>query len=154
MAEYLIDSTNLAEITTIADEIDAITDAGGQARVKVTTASKGTWPMLKLWRAWMNQICEHLNERGRYMPLYFDENGVPHGKRPMNPQDCHEAYSHLALGCDETGKRLSWALSDGKSIASTGQRVIAMDKVWDWAMGEGIPLINPQDSEYRKNQGY
>jgi hypothetical protein len=153
VAEYLINKSNIEEATiAVADHIDKVLADGGEAKVVVTKKSNGTWPMLKLWRAWMKQICDHLNANGRYMPLYIDANGIAQGKRPMTPEDCHHAYSHLALGSDENGNRLSWALSDGDNIADTGQRLRAMDKIWLWATGEGIPLINPQDSEYNKIQ--
>ena len=157
MSEYLIDKSNIEkDFATLADEVDMIIDAGGQARVKLTKASSGTWPMLKLWRKWMDQIANHMNNRGRSMPLYIDENGKPQGRRPMTGDDCHHAYTHLALGCDENGVRLSWALSeagsDEKRVASTGERLRAMEKIWFWAMNEGIPLINPENTEYRKLQ--
>lgn len=153
MADYIITKSNIEEATEmVASHIDRILEEGGEAKVVVTKKSNGTWTMLKLWRKWMSQICDHLNANGRYMPLYIDANGVAHGRRPMKPQDCHEAYTHLALGCDENFNRLSWALSEGDNLASTGQRLRAMDKIWLWALEEGIPLINPQDSEYNQMQ--
>ena len=153
MADYLVTKSNIEEATElVASHIDKILEEGGEAKVAVTKKSNGTWPMLKLWRAWMKQICDHLNRNGRYMPLYIDANGVAQGRRPMTPDDCHEAYSHLALGSNDNGVRFSWALSEGDNVASTGQRLRAMDKIWLWALEEGIPLINPQDSEYNKMQ--
>ena len=136
------------------NEAASIIEKGKKARVTVTAANTGTISMLRQWRAWMNQIAIYLNERGRYMPLYINERGEPKGKRPMNGEDCHQVYTHLALGCDDDGVRLSWAMSEsgsnGKRVATTGQRLRAMDKIWHWAMDEGIPLSNPQNSEYRK----
>ena len=157
MAKLEINSANAeTERPKLDDGIQAIIDAGGTATVVFTKKNNGTLPMLKLWRMWMSQICDVLNSRGRYMPLYIDENGKAHGKRPMKPEDCHHAYTHLAMGCDENGVRLSWALSDsgssGGRLASTGERLLAMDKIWNWAMGEGIPLVNPENSEYSKLQ--
>lgn len=157
MAELEINSGNAeTEGPKLIDGIQAIIDGGGTARVVFTKKNNGTLPMLKLWRMWMGQIADFMNKRGRRMPLYMDEDGNPKGERLMTGDDCHHAYTHLAMGCDENGVRLSWAMSDGGSsggrLATTGERLRAMDVIWQWAMGEGIPLVNPENSEYRKLQ--
>ena len=157
MTQYTVSNSNAEQMgAAIIDEIQAIIDNDREANVTITTKNNGTLPMLKLWRAWMGQIADFMNKRGRRMPLYMDENGNPKGERLMTGDDCHHAYTHLAMGCDENGVRLSWAMSDGGSsggrLATTGERLRAMDVIWQWAMGEGIPLVNPENSEYRKLQ--
>lgn len=157
MTQYTVSNSNAEQMgAAIIDEIQAIIDNDREANVTITTKNNGTLPMLKLWRAWMGQIADFMNKRGRRMPLYMDEEGNPKGERLMTGDDCHHAYTHLAMGCDENGVRLSWAMSDGGSsggrLATTGERLRAMDVIWQWAMGEGIPLVNPENSEYRKLQ--
>ena len=157
MTQYTVSNSNAEQMgAAIIDEIQAIIDNDREANVTITTKNNGTLPMLKLWRMWMSQISDFMNKRGRRMPLYMDENGNPKGERLMTGDDCHHAYTHLAMGCDEKGVRLSWAMSDGGSsggrLATTGERLRAMDVIWQWAMGEGIPLVNPENSEYRKLQ--
>ena len=157
MTQYTVSNSNAEQMgAAIIDEIQAIIDNDREANVTITTKSNGTLPMLKLWRMWMSQIADFMNKRGRRMPLYMDEDGNPKGERLMTGDDCHHAYTHLAMGCDEEGVRLSWAMSDsgssGGRLATTGERLRAMDVIWQWAMGEGIPLVNPENSEYRKLQ--
>ena len=158
MAKYEVNPHNFEQdFGPALDEAMDLADKDYVVSVEVKRKNNGTWPMLKLWRAWMSQVCDYMNVNGNTMPLYFTKDGQPVGKRAMTPDDCHEAFTHLMLGCDDNGVRLSWALSeagaDGKQIADTGQRLRAMDKMWMLGVEKGIPLINPQDSEYNKLKG-
>jgi len=149
VAEYLIDSTNLAEITTIADEIDAITDAGGQARVKVTTAAgTGKWGMAKLWYKWMAETAEWMAANGAKMPLMLKTDGSTYGSRPFNEKDAHELFTAQWLGVNEKGERLSWQKKEGANTADKGQRYIAMMKHENWCIEKGIKLTIKKDDEY------
>ncbi len=155
MAKLEINSANVeTERPKLDDGIQAIIDAGGTASVVFTKKNNGTLPMLRLWRMWMKQMCEYMNANGNTMPLYYTKSGEPFGTRPMTPEDCHHAFTYLCMPCDESGERLSWALSEAgsnkKRVASTGERLRAMDRMWMIGVDKAIPLINPQDSEYNK----
>lgn len=154
-SEFIITkSTTDREYEQLVRAIDEITEAGGSARITVARMNNGTMPMLKLWKAWMRQFTEWMNANGNTMPLYFTAEGKPVGQRPMTEDDAHHAFTHLCLGCDENGTRLSWALGgkeyQGRRVATLGEKLRAMDKLWELAADRGIPLINPQDSEYRR----
>ncbi len=153
--EFILNRANEGEqYPRLAESIEKILSGDGQAKVTVTRKNNGTLPMLKLWRAWMKQMCEYMNANGNTMPLYYTKAGEPVGKRPMTPEDCHHAFTYLCMPCDENGERLSWALSEAgsnkKRVASAGERLRAMDRMWMIGVDKAIPLINPQDSEYNK----
>lgn len=138
----------------VNDHFDA---SDRQLKVVISQTNNGTLSMLKLWRMWVSQVCDFMNARGDYMPLYFKADGTPVGKRELTPDDVHHAMSTLCLGTyDDNGsqKRFSWALSDkgasGHRVADIGLRLRAMDKLWHLGLEHNIPLVNPEDSEYRK----
>ena len=155
MAEFIANRSNLnIESGKMADELERIISEGGEAKAVITRKSNGTIPMLRLWRMWMRDVAIHMAKRGRTMPMYIDEKGVNRGKRPFNENDAHVAYSHLCLGCDEIGNRLSWCVKsdeyEGRKAASIGQKVKALDKIYQFAMEEGIKLRIPSNTEYQK----
>ena len=153
--EQVINQSNIAkEVRRLGQEIDQIVEAGGEARVITTKKSNGTIPLLKLWRMWMKDIASYLASQGRKMPLGMDKDGNWYGSRPYEPNDAHEAYSYLCLGCDEFGVRYSWVVNsdefEGRTAAPLGVRLRAMDKLYKHAMEEGIKLRIPKNTEYEE----
>lgn len=152
MSEYLIDKSNIEkDFVTLADEVDMIIDAGGQARVKVTSSKgNGKWGMARLWYKWMKQTAEYMAANGSTMPLMISPEGEFYGSRPFNEKDAHELFSSQWLGLNDKGERLSWAKKPGPNVADKGQRWLAMMKHENWCIEKGINLYQPRNSEYNE----
>jgi hypothetical protein len=112
----------------------------------------GKWGLARLWRAWMASTAKFMTTNGVTMPLMYDKDGRPYGKRAFNANDAHELFTHQYLGVDADGARLSWAKKDheGMRVATKGERFNAMFKHEIWATERGIILFKPRDSEYSK----
>ena len=121
---------------------------GDQFEIDMPSASTGTVSMLRTWRMWMSEIAKNMAARGATMPVW--PLNPEAGQRPFNANDAHESFTHLLLGCDEQGNRLSWSMGKGKNIAPKDKRLYAMDKLISWAFEEGITLKIPRNSEYSK----
>ena len=106
--------------------------------------------MLRTWRGWMNETAIHMAAAGCTMPLYIDSNGVPHGTRPFRADDAHDLFTSMWLGCDEEGKRYSWAMSKNgdANLAPFSKRLYAMDKHVAWCAERGIKITIPRQGEY------
>lgn len=140
---------------TAADTLAAILDSmepGKTYDLSISERDIGKWSIARLWRAWMSDIAAHMAASGVVMPEYIDSKGLVHGQRPFNAEDAHLMFTNRVLGTDAQGKRLSWSKSgrDGMRPASKGERLLAMQRVEAWATENGIRLMNPRDSEYRK----
>ncbi|MGB1322470.1 MAG: hypothetical protein ACPG5L_16175, partial [Vibrio gallaecicus] len=69
MSEFIVNNKCFeVETGRIADDIEQIVSAGGQAKVVVTKKSNGTIPMLRLWKMWMKDLAEYMSKKGRSMP--------------------------------------------------------------------------------------
>jgi hypothetical protein len=114
----------------------------------------GKWGMARLWRSWMGSTATFMAGNGVTMPLMFDREGKPYGKREFNQDDAHELFTHQWLGVDSDGVRLSWSKAgrDGMRPATKGERFNALRCHESWATERGIRLFNPRDSEYRELQ--
>jgi hypothetical protein len=114
--------------------------------------STGTVPMLRTWRGWMRQTATRMAAGGCFMPLCFDADGNPHGRRPFNEYDAHELFTLKWLGADENGQRYSWAMrktSNSDAVpAPRDRRLYAMDKHVAYCAERGIALTIPRNSEY------
>ena len=118
--------------------------------VSIKSAGTGKWGMSRLWRAWMKTTADFMASNGVTMPLMFDKNCKPYGKRPFNAQDAYELFIRQHMGVDEQGKRLSWAKQSGNGarVATKGERFHAMLKHQIWCTERGINLFNPRDGEF------
>lgn len=125
-------------------------DNGGGALKFVITESNGNGKvgMLRLWRKWMSITADFMAANGVTMPLMLDKDGKPYGKRPFNANDAHELFTSQWLGLDQSGKRLSWVMSEGDNVADKGQRFIAMMRHQNWCIEKGISLPKPRNSEF------
>ena len=132
-------------------------------RVQITTKNNGTVPMLRLWKMWMKDIAKFQAERGAKIPIKAPQT-KPDGSlgwkiigyRPYNQNDAHDAYTHLLLGADDDGTRLSWAVYtdtyEGRKAASISQKLHAMQKFHQFCIEHGIPIRIPRNTEYQKLQ--
>lgn len=120
--------------------------------VTTQNASIGKWGMARLWRSWMSSTADFMAANGVTMPLMYDKNGCPYGKRTFNANDAHELFTCQHLGVDAAGVRLSWAKKDhdGMRAATKGERFNALLKHEIWSSDRGIILLKPRDSEYSK----
>lgn len=123
---------------------------GKVMRCEVKNESTGTVPMLRTWRGWMAETARHMAAMGCVMPLYIDSKGVPHGTRPFNADDAHELFTIQWLGCDEDGRRYSWAISNNPdvTVAPKSKRLYAMDKHVQFCAERGIKITIPRNGEY------
>ena len=160
MTEFIVRESNIDEQDEkIAYSIAEILASGGEAGVTVVRKNNGTLPMLKVWRMWMADIAKYQVDRGAKMPILAPKMN-PDGEleyvtidyRKFNADDAHEAYTHLFLGSDESGKRYSWVLNknenEGRIAASLGQRLDAMRRFHLFCVEKGIPIRIPQRNEY------
>ncbi|ENC6709547.1 hypothetical protein ABKY54_004153 [Vibrio harveyi] len=131
--------------------------------VQITTKNNGTLPMLNLWRMWMADIAKFQAERGAVIPIQVPETQSDGslgwkviGYRRYDEKDAHEAYTHLLLGADENGVRLSWAVYtdqyEGRKVASISQKLHAMQKFHQFCIEHGVPIRIPRNSEYQELQ--
>ena len=150
MSEYLAGSHNAGtELRAVMEEVEQIIDAGGEARIKVTTASgTGKWGMAKLWYKWMSETAAWMAANGSKMPLMIKADGSWYGSRPFNEKDADELFTAQWLGVNEKGERLSWQKKEGANTADKGQRYIAMLKHENWCIEKGIKLTIKRDDEY------
>ena len=112
----------------------------------------GKWGMARLWRAWMKTTADFMAVNGVTMPLMFDADGKPYGKRRFNAEDAHCLFTCQWIGVDEDGNRLSWAKSGNHRKATKGERLNALRKHEAWALEKGIQLFVPRESEYSQLQ--
>lgn len=149
MKDYQLTKHNLEKFfKDMQDELE-------ETSVLVVTTqnpSTGKWSLARLWRSWMAPTAEWMHNRGAFMPRWFDAEGKPHGRRQFNANDAHELYTHLWLGSDENGNRLSWAKKDhdGMRAATKGERFGALRSHEEYAVDRGILLFKPRDSDYLK----
>jgi hypothetical protein len=151
MKEFIL--TSPEGLTSVSGYVcDHFDESNKPLRITATEKNNGTLPMLRVWRMWMSEIAKFQADRGYTMPLFYDSEGNPHGQRRFNGEDAHEAYTHLCLGCDENGIRLSWAVNsdeyEGRRAATIGQKLHAMQKIHQFCIEHAIPITIPDDSEY------
>lgn len=128
---------------------DHFKNGGGALKFVITESNgNGKVGMLRLWRKWMSITAEFMANGGVTMPLMYDKDGKPYGKRRFNANDAHELFTAQWLGLDHQGNRLSWVMSEGSNVADKGQRVMAMMKHQNWCIEKGINLPKPRDSEF------
>lgn len=120
--------------------------------VSTQDGNTGKWGMARLWRAWMASTAKFMATNGVTMPLMYDKDGRPYGRRAFNANDAHELFTHQYLGVDADGARLSWAKKDheGMRVATKGERFNAMFKHEMWSGDRGIILFKPRGSEYEQ----
>jgi hypothetical protein len=149
--DYQLASHNLEQFFS---EIQSEIAEHGFLLVSTQDPKTGKWGMARLWRSWMGSTATFMAANGVTMPLMFDKEGKPYGKRDFNPDDAHELFTQQWLGVDSDGTRLSWSKSgrDGMRPATQGERFNALRKHESWATERGIRLFNPRDSEYRELQ--
>ena len=112
------------------------------------------WSMAKLFRMWMPPTAKSMRGQGCSMPLCYDKNGEPYGKRAFNKDDAYELFTALHGGVDKNGNRLSWTKKgrDDLRPATNGERFDMLRKHEQWASDRGVILMVPRDSEYWKLQ--
>lgn len=145
MKDYPVTKHNLHEFM---NEIQSELDEYPALIVSTQQANTGKWGMARLWRAWMQSTADFMANNGVTMPLMFNRNGEPYGKRPFNAQDAHELFTRQHLGVDENGERLSWAKNGNQRKATKGERFNALQRHEAWASERGIILFKPRGSEY------
>ncbi len=149
MKDYQLTKSNLEQFfRDIQEELET----NPQLIVTAQSKSTGKWGLSRLWRMWMGITAAWMAGRGCKQPLWIDEKGKHHGSRMFIPQDAHELFTHLWLGADENGKRLSWAKKDHDDMraATKGERFGALRSHEEYATERGIILLKPRDSEYQK----
>lgn len=149
MKEYPVNSHNIQDFMV---ELQKELEEYPVIIVNTQQGGTGKWGMARLWRAWMASTAEFMANNGVTMPLMFDANGKPYGRREFNASDAHELFSHQFLMCDSKGVRLSWSRSGrcGMRSATKGERLHAMNMMNSWATERGINLFSPRGSEYEK----
>lgn len=149
MKDYQLTKGNLNEFfNLISNELDS-----ESVLIASTQSAKvGKWGMTKLWRAWMQSTAEFMADNGCTMPLVIDSDGTAFGTRKYNSEDAHLYFTHLHLGVDKDGVRLSWSRQgrDGMRAATKGERFNALQRHEAWASERGIKLFKPRGSEYEK----
>lgn len=126
---------------------------GDTLNVEFHDGKTGKWGMAKIWRKWMAETSQWMAAQGATMPLCFDKDGNPYGKRPFNESDAHELFTARWLGVDADGNRLSWSKRgrEGMRPAEKSERFHAMQRHEQWCLERGIKLFNPRDeNEYRE----
>lgn len=149
MKEFALNKHNKEEFYS---HIDIELKENGALIVSTQKPGVGKWGMARLWRAWMKTTAEYMSSNGVTMPLMFDKNGKPWGKREFNATDAHELFTRQHGGVDAYGLRLSWSKDTGEEIrkATKGERFNMLRKHEIWCSDKGISLYTPRDSEYNK----
>lgn len=141
--EFLITKDNEKAYGDLAQSIEEIIQAGGEAKVSVVKKSTRTIPMNKLWRMWTQQTADWMNRQGAKIEVKNKKGELIHN-RPVNSQDAHEMFVMHWLGLTEENER------ELTRDMQKGRMLYLMEKHSEWAVQKGLLLTYPSDSEYNK----
>lgn len=145
----------IANKSNIEDQLEKIAqfilDADADCRVKVTKKSNGTLPLDRHWRALMPQVASLMQSYGVTM-RFQSPKGVGTFERAFNEDDAHELFTSMFMPVDDNGRRKSWSKSgrDGMESADTGERVHAMERLYQYWLERGHSLERNMNSEYEE----
>lgn len=142
--EFIISRDNEdREYPRLAESIEKILSDGGQAKVTVAKKCTRTLSMNRLWRRWMQETAQWMNNQGATIEIK-NKKGQVINKRSVNAQDAHEMFVMHWLGLSEENER------ELTRDMQKGRMLYMMDKHSEWAIEKGLLLMYPSDCEYSK----
>jgi hypothetical protein len=120
--------------------------------ISTNDANVGKDGLRNLWMKWLVPMTKYLVSCGAKMPLAIKADGTPYGERDFTTSDAHHYFTSTILGLDKDGVRLSWSRSgqDGRRAATKWERFYALQRMQEFAMERGIPLMTNRGDEYSR----